>query len=80
MIILYVSKEAMYYFWAEKKLVWDSKGAINCDSSYKSIDLLCEGPIEDVIVENLGKLEKVKVFKSLVAFRSELERLAVSQK
>ena len=38
------------------------------------------GPIEDVIVENLGKLEKVKVFKSLVAFRSELERLAVSQK
>ena len=52
MIILYVSKEAMYYFWAEKKLVWDSKGAINCDSSYKSIDLLCEGPIEGFVDSN----------------------------
>lgn len=38
------------------------------------------GPVEDLIMENLCKLEKVKVFRSLVAYRSELERLAVSPK
>ena len=51
MIILYVSKEAMLYFFGEK-VVQGSKGAINCDSSYKSIDLLCEGPIEGFVDSN----------------------------
>ncbi|MEI8026949.1 MAG: MerR family transcriptional regulator [Pseudomonadota bacterium] len=38
------------------------------------------GPVEDAVSEILSKLEKVKVFTSLVAFRSELERLGVSKK
>ena len=49
MIILYVSKAAMLYFDSESPY---SKGAINCDSSYKSIDLLCEGPIEGFVDSN----------------------------
>lgn len=35
------------------------------------------GPVEDSIVESLCKLEKVKAFRTLVAYRSELERFAV---